>query len=238
MPAPEHFRPALLVVDVQEDFCPPNGSLAVPGAREILPIINELLELPFLLKIATKDHHPPDHVSFASNHPGAAPFTSTCTITNPANPAEAYETRLWPVHCVAGTPGNALAPELAAARLDAVVEKGTDPRVEMYSAFAAPLRDPPLASAVSDLADRLRAADVTDVFVVGLAGDYCVRSTAADSAALGWRTYIVEEAVRSVGGAPAWAETVAEMERLGVKIVHGDGEELGWVRASRADPQS
>ncbi|KAL1946472.1 hypothetical protein VTO73DRAFT_14576 [Trametes versicolor] len=231
-PPPEPFRPALLIVDVQEDFCPPDGALAVPGGREILPIINELLELPFVLKIATKDHHPPDHVSFASNHPNAQPFVSTTTITNPANPAETYETRLWPVHCVTGTPGNALVPALTLTRLDAVVEKGTDPRVEMYSAFRAPLRSPPLAAATSDLEARLRAARVSHVFVVGLAGDYCVKASARDSAELGWRTYVVEEAVRSVGGAAAWAETVAELEGVGVTVVHADGKEVGWVRAS------
>ncbi|CDO73774.1 hypothetical protein BN946_scf185015.g102 [Trametes cinnabarina] len=116
MAPPQPFRPALLVVDMQEDFCPPDGSLAVPGGRDIISLINELLRLPFVLKVATKDHHPPEHVSFASNHPGAAPFLSTCIITNPLNPSETYETQLWPDHCVVGTPGNALVPELDAAR--------------------------------------------------------------------------------------------------------------------------
>ncbi|KAI9068498.1 Isochorismatase hydrolase [Trametes sanguinea] len=232
--APEPFRPALIVVDMQEDFCPPDGSLAVSGGRDIVPLINELLQLPFVLKIATKDHHPQEHVSFASNHPGATPFASSCTVINPANPAETYETRLWPDHCVIGTPGNALVPSLDTARLDAVVHKGTDPRVEMYSAFRAPLRDPPLPSAVSDLEARLRAAHATAVFVVGLAGDYCVKCTALDSAELGWRTYVVEDAVRSVGGDAAWKETVSEFETAGVEVVRAGGEEVGWVRALRA----
>ncbi|KAI0353064.1 Isochorismatase hydrolase [Trametes cingulata] len=234
MPRPEPFKPALLVVDVQEDFCPPNGSLAVPEGRDIVPVINELLKLPFTLKIATKDHHPQNHISFASNHPGAAPFASSCTVVNPANPAENYETRLWPDHCVIGTPGNELVPELDTGRIDAVVHKGTDPRVEMYSAFRSPLRNPPLATAVSDLEARLRAADVTDVFIVGLAGDYCVKNSARDSAELGWRTYVVEDAVRSVGGADAWAETVAELAPLGVRVVKADGEEVGWVQGLSA----
>ncbi|KAI0331241.1 Isochorismatase hydrolase [Cubamyces sp. BRFM 1775] len=225
------FRPALLVVDMQEDFCPPDGSLAVPGGRDIIPVINELLQLPFVLKIATKDHHPQDHVSFASNHPGATPFVSSCTITNPANPAETYETRLWPDHCVVGTPGNALVPELDACAVDAVVLKGTDPRVEMYSAFRSPLRSPPLASAVSELEGRLRAAEVTDVFVVGLAGDYCVKCTALDAAELGYRTYVVEDAVRSVGGDAAWAETVAEVKKAGVQAVRATGQEVKRVKA-------
>ncbi|KAI0776228.1 Isochorismatase hydrolase [Trametes elegans] len=231
MPPPEPFRPALLVIDVQEDFCPPDGALAVPGGRDILPVIDALLELPFVLKIATQDYHPPEHVSFASNHPGAAPFRSTCTIANPSNPAETYETRLWPAHCVAGTPGAALVPALATGRLDGVVRKGTDARVEMYSAFRPPLRAPPLAGADSGLAARLEAARVTDVFVVGLAGDYCVRCSALDARELGWRTYVVEEGVRSVGGEEAWKEVVKEFAEQGVKTVHVDGEEVGWVRA-------
>ncbi|KAI1796162.1 isochorismatase family hydrolase [Ganoderma leucocontextum] len=229
--AAEPFRPALLVVDMQEDFCPPNGSLAVEGARDIVPLLNDLLKLPFVLKIATKDHHPRDHVSFASNHPGATPFEATTTIVNPANDRETYETRLWPDHCVAGTPGNELVPELELALIDHVVLKGREPRVEMYSAFRSPLREPPVAGAVSDLAEKLVAAAVTDVFVVGLAGDYCVKNTALDSANLGWRTYVIEEGTRSVGGDAGWAETVSELQAKGVRVIHADGPEVESVRA-------
>ncbi|KAI0775373.1 Isochorismatase-like protein [Irpex lacteus] len=185
---------ALIVVDVQEDFCPPNGSLAVPDGRAIVPIINELLSLPFSLKIATKDHHPPNHISFASNHgPSARPFETYATITNPANPSETYESRLWPDHCVIGT----------------------DPRVETYSAFRSPLKNPPLISAVSELAADLTAAAITDVLVVGLAGDYCVKCTALDSADQGWQTYIAGDGVRSVGGDKGWLESKQELGRRG-----------------------
>ncbi|KAH9927215.1 pyrazinamidase/nicotinamidase [Fomitopsis serialis] len=208
------FRPALLIVDVQEDFCPRNGALAVPDGRAVVP-----------------DHHPPNHVSFASNHgPDAEPYTSVTTITNPANARETYETQLWPDHCVAGTPGNALVRELAADRLDRVVLKGTDPRVEMYSAFRSPLRDPPLASAVSELADLLRGHEVTEVFVTGLAGDYCVFHSAMDCAEEGWKTYVVEEATRSVGGQEGWEKAAAQLKEKGVGIVRADGEEVGRVR--------
>ncbi|KZT71432.1 Isochorismatase hydrolase, partial [Daedalea quercina L-15889] len=225
------FRPALLVVDVQEDFCPPNGALAVPDGRAVVPVINDLLALPFVLKVATKDHHPPTHISFASNHgPGAQPYTSFTTVTNPANARESYETRLWPDHCVAGTPGNALVRSLAADRLDRVVLKGTDPRVEMYSAFRSPLRDPPLTSAVSELADLLREKAVTDVFVTGLAGDYCVFHSAVDCAEEGWRAYVIEEATRSVGGPEGWEKAAAQLKEKGVDIVHADGEEIRRVR--------
>ena len=139
------------------------------------------------------------------------------------------------MHCVVGTPGNALLPELDHARIDAVVLKGMDPRVEMYSAFRSPLRAPPLASAVSDLEARLREARVTDVFVVGLAGDYCVLSTARDAAELGWATYVVEEGTRCVGGAEGWKETVQALQAKGVKVVHADGPEVGLVKALAGD---
>ncbi|OBZ70042.1 Pyrazinamidase/nicotinamidase [Grifola frondosa] len=198
---PEPFRPALLLVDIQEDFCPPDGALAVPDGRAVIPIANALLQLPFALKLASKDHHPPAHISFASRHPGASPFVSSTTIANPANPAETYTTRLWPDHCVAGTRGNALVPALDAARVDRVVLKGTDARVEAYSAFGPPLRDPPLVEAESALgASRVEG-------VCGGGG----------------------RAMR--GGAEGWAGAVEEMERAGVRVVRMDGEEVGWVRA-------
>lgn len=200
--------------------------MAVQNGRAIVPTINTLLSLPFTLKLATKDHHPVDHISFASNHgPDAKPFESYITIVNPGNPAEKYESRLWPDHCVVGTPGNELIPELDLAKFDLIVHKGTDPRVEMYSAFQSPLRNPPLPSAVSDVANQLKSANISDVLVVGLAGDYCVKSTALDSAEQGWLTYVAEDGVRSVGGDQGWNEAKQELEEKGVRIV-----DLPWVK--------
>lgn len=220
---------ALIVVDVQEDFCPPDGSLAVPDGRAVVPVANRLLRLPFALKVATKDWHPPGHVSFAASHAGAAPFASTATLANPANPRETYESRLWPVHCVQGTPGAALLPDLDVARLHRVVEKGQHPAVEMYSAFYAPLRDPRVCD--SGLAAALRAAAVVDVFVVGLAADYCVRSTAVDAAAEGFRTYIVEEGTRAVDDGE-WAAWKLKLGGLGVSVVSVEGDEVRRVAES------
>ncbi|KAK1829909.1 Pyrazinamidase/nicotinamidase [Podospora conica] len=218
------FRPALIVVDMQEDFCPPNGSLPVPHGRAVIPLINTLLALPsFVLRVGTKDWHPPSHISFASNHPGKQPFVDTCVVTNPLNPAESYSTRLWPDHCVQDTPGAALVPELDAARLDRVVEKGTDPRVEMYSAFYDPLKNPRVSD--SGLAGVLREAGATHVYVVGLAGDYCVRCTATDARAEGFTTYVVEEGTRAVDPG-AWEACRAEMEAEGVEVVSKDGPEV------------
>ncbi|KAI0796981.1 isochorismatase family hydrolase [Abortiporus biennis] len=222
----EEANVALLVVDVQEDFCPPNGSLAVKEGRDIVPTINQLLSLPFKLKLATKDHHPPNHISFASSHSGKQPFTSFITIRNPLNPSgEYYESRLWPDHCIVGTKGNELLPELDSDKFDEVVLKGCDARVEMYSAFRSPLRNPPLDTAVSKLQELLKNSEITDVVIVGLAGDYCVKSSAVDSAELGWRTWVVGEATRYVDGEKGIEETKKVYEEKGVEIVS-----LKWVQ--------
>ncbi|KAK7967546.1 pyrazinamidase nicotinamidase protein [Apiospora aurea] len=240
------IRPALIVVDFQEDFCPPvgnrsritsprrrhkadvelqNGSLAVPEGRDIAPVVNQLLSLPFVTKIATKDWHPASHVSFAANYANKQPFTDYATVVNPANPDERYETRLWPVHCVQGTPGAELVPELEAGKIDegAVVEKGQDPRVEMYSPFYDKFEHP--RGCDSGLAKRLRDAQITDVYVVGLAADYCVRSCAEDAAKEGFRSFIVEEGTRPVDK-DNWTQCRAELEKQGVKVVTMQSNEV------------
>ncbi|KAK8166573.1 Isochorismatase-like protein [Phyllosticta citrichinensis] len=224
------FVPALIVVDVQEDFCPPNGALAVPDGRRVITPINALLHLPFALKVATKDFHPPSHVSFASNHapPDNVPFVSSVTIVNPLNASETCSSRLWPPHCVQRTPGAELLPDLDAAALDAVVEKGQDDRVEMYSAFADPFRAPCVAK--SALEELLKERGVTDVFVTGLAMDYCVRHTAEDAVERGWRTWVLEEATKAVD-ADKWDQVKQEMEAKGVRFASVDGKEVGKVKA-------
>ncbi|KAI0137774.1 pyrazinamidase/nicotinamidase [Hypoxylon sp. NC0597] len=217
------FRPALIVVDIQEDFCPPNGSLAVAGGRDIIPLINKLLASPFVTKIATKDWHPRDHVSFAANHQGKAPFTDFVTIVNPYNESETYESRLWPVHCVQGTLGAELIPELHASQLDMILEKGTDPRVEMYSPFYDPFTAPRVCD--SGLMKALREKHVTDVYVVGLAADYCVKNAAIDAAKEGFKTYLVEECTKAVD-ATAWPECKKSIEASGAKVVSVEGPEV------------
>jgi nicotinamidase-related amidase len=201
--------------------------LAVSGGREVIPVVNALLELPFVFKVATKDHHPPGHISFASSHEGKQPFTSFTTIRNPNNPDEAYESRLWPDHCVVGTAGNELAEGLDVRKVDLVLEKGTDPRVEMYSAFKPPLANPPLRESESGLENILKEKGITDVYFVGLAGDYCVRFSAIDCAKVkdaGWNTYVVEDGIRSVDPGAGWEEARAEMLNAGVKIVRVSDE--------------
>ncbi|KAI6717047.1 isochorismatase [Diplocarpon mali] len=223
------FRPALIIVDLQNDFCPPNGSLAVTSGREIIPIANKLLSFPFILKIATKDWHPPDHVSFASNHAGKRPFVDTATIVNPSNSAESYESRLWPDHCIQNTAGAALVPELHAEKLDRVVEKGQRREVEMYSAFYDSLQSP--RGSDSGLAQVLREKGITDVYVVGLAFDYCVKATAVDAQKEGYTTVVVMDGTRAVD-AGVWDEVCKELEGLGIRVVAMEGEEVKRVEES------
>ncbi|KAJ7735984.1 Isochorismatase-like protein [Mycena metata] len=211
---------ALIIVDMQEDFCPPNGSLAVTGGREIVPTINRLLSSPvFDVKVATKDWHPTDHISFAANHPDPnnRPFESFAKIVNPHNPAESYETRLWPVHCVQDTPGASLVPELDISKVDKVIEKGQDKRVEMYSAFADPFEKPRVAE--SALRGYLKESGVGKVYVVGLAMEYCVKATAVDALKEGFKAYIIEDATKAVDPGEGWRDAKAEMEGKGIVFV-------------------
>jgi len=196
--------------------------------------INKLLDLPFVLTVATKDFHPPDHISFAPNHPPPLnkPFVDEITIANPYNAAETQTTRLWPVHCVQGTSGSSLIPELAVLKVQHVVEKGQDPRVEMYSAFKAPFREPPVTE--SGLAGLLREAGVSHVFVVGLAADYCVKCTAIDAKEEGFETVIVDEGTKPVDASEeGWGKARRELEAKGVRVVGVGGEEVGRVRSLR-----
>ncbi|KAK4627742.1 Nicotinamidase [Fulvia fulva] len=215
-------KAALLIIDVQEDFCPPNGSLAVKDGRKIAPIINELLGyLGFVLKIATVDSHPVNHISFAPLHPGAIPFRTEYTIKNPENGNETQTTVLWPVHCVTGTPGSKLINEVQWGEINRLIEKGNDARVEAYSAFGPPFRHPMVS--MSDLDQKLKEARITDVFVVGLAYDYCVKDTALDAVELGYKTYVVQEGTKAVFQAPATlAATKKKLEEAGVSVISLD----------------
>lgn len=199
------------------------------GGRDIIPLLNELLDRPFAIKVATKDFHPQDHISFASNHeaPNNKPFESYHTIQNPLNPSETQETRLWPDHCVQGTKGAELLPELNVSKVDRIVEKGQDKRVEMYSAFADPFKDPCVSK--SGLADLLHEAGVTDVFVAGLAADYCVRYTALDSAKAGFKTRVIEEGTKAVD--PSGMDAIfQEYAEAGVSVISKEDESLELVR--------
>ncbi|TIA29188.1 Isochorismatase hydrolase [Aureobasidium pullulans] len=225
------IKAALIIVDLQEDFCPPKGSLAVTDGRSIAPVINDLLKLPWTLRVATKDMHPKDHISFASQHPppNNKPFESSITIANPHNPEETQTTNLWPDHCVAGSPGSELIPELDVGRLDEVVEKGQDKRVEMYSAFCTPFLNPKIVE--TGLAKTLKEKGVTHVFCVGLAADFCVKATAIDAAKEGFETVVIREGTKGVEqGDEADKKLAQELEENNVKMVSVDGPEVAKVR--------
>ncbi|KAJ9502773.1 NAD(+) salvage pathway protein [Exophiala xenobiotica] len=229
------FRPTLVVVDLQNDFCPPDGSLAVTGGRDIVPLVNRLLaSSKFVLKIATQDWHPEDHVSFASNHaaPNNKPFTSFIDMKNlVANkPEQTMKQRLWPVHCVQQTNGAEIIDEIDLSKIDTFVKKGMDSRVEMYSAFSDSFGNMTAgAGGVNlDLADLLKAKAITHVYVVGLAGDYCVKDTALGSAKAGFATYVIEEAQRCVDPA-AWPDVKAELSQGSVSLVNVESDEVKRV---------
>lgn len=199
--------------------------------RSIAPVINDLLKLPWTLRVATKDMHPKDHISFASQHPppNNKPFESSITIANPQNPEETQTTNLWPDHCVAGSPGSELIPELDVSRLDEVVEKGQDKRVEMYSAFCTPFLNPKIVE--TGLAKTLKEKGVTHVFCVGLAADFCVKATAIDAAKEGFETVVIREGTKGVEqGDEADKKLAQELEENNVKMVSVDGPEVAKVR--------
>ena len=211
----------------------------MPDGRAVVPVVNRLLEAPGLtLRVATRDWHPAEHVSFAANHAGLRAFTDTVRIANPENPGETEESRVWPVHCVQGTGGAELVPELAAAAaagrlLDRVLDKGTDPRFEMYSPFYAPFVAPRVGD--SGLLALLRERQVSDLYVVGLAADYCVRAAALDAVKEGFRTYIVEEGTRAVDAA-AWPACREGIRAAGVKVVSMQDLEVTRLMSSPPRP--
>lgn len=195
---------ALIVVDVQNDFCP-GGALAVADGDAVVPVVNALARR-FANVVLTQDWHPAGHASFASAHPGKAPFETT---------ELAYGTQvLWPDHCVQGTPGADLHPGLAVPHAQLVIRKGWNAGVDSYSAF----READRATRTG-LAGYLRERGVERVFVVGLATDYCVGWTAIDARAAGFAAVVIEDACRGIdlGGslARAWADmTAAGVERV------------------------
>lgn len=184
-------------------------------------MINHLLSLPYTLKIATKDFHPYDHVSFHTSHADSnmKPFGSSTPITNPYNPSESKEISIWPIHCVQDTEGALLIPELDAAKFDVIMEKGKDKSVEMFSGFADVFGNKTEAASL-DLSGLLRSHGIDCVHVVGLAGDFCVKYTALDAQKEGFEVFVISEGVRSVDeGSEGWGATVKILQDAKVKIV-------------------
>ena len=195
---------ALILVDLQNDFLP-GGALAVAEGDRVIPIANALLPH-FPLVVATQDWHPANHGSFAAQHPGRAP--------GEVIDLHGLSQVLWPVHCVQDSPGAAFAPGLDVARVDQVFPKGTDPTTDSYSGFF----DNGHRRATG-LGDALRAQGVQEVTVLGLATDYCVKFTALDALAEGFRVQLVTDACRGVDLQPGDVDrALTAMQRAGVTL--------------------
>lgn len=173
----------LLVIDVQNDFMP-GGALAVPGGDQVVPVINALATR-FDQVVLTQDWHPREHVSFAANHPGRAPFERLALPYG--------EQVLWPTHCVQCTDGAALHLGLDIAHARLVIRKGHDAALDSYSAFVEADRNTP-----TGLAGYLRELGVKRVWCCGLATDYCVAWSALDARAAGFDAAVIEDACRAI----------------------------------------
>jgi nicotinamidase/pyrazinamidase len=186
---PDQTTDALLVIDVQNDFCPPingtGGALAVTGGDEVVPPINALARR-FAHVLLTQDWHPVGHISFASSHPGAQPYQ---TIALPHGELQT----LWPDHCVQGSSGAALYPSLEIPHAELILRKGFRREIDSYSAFLENDHTTP-----TGLAGYLRERGLKRLFLCGLAYDYCVRFSAIDGVALGFECIVIEDATRAV----------------------------------------
>lgn len=196
---------ALILVDLQHDFCP-GGALAVAHGDETIAVANKVMPY-FQTVVATQDWHPANHESFAPQHPGK-------------HPGEVIELAglpqvLWPPHCVQGTHGAEIHDALQRQRVTEVFPKGTDPTIDSYSGFFDNARRKP-----TGLEGWLREHGIQQVYVMGLATDYCVKATALDAQSLGFETWVIEDGCRAVELSPGDGEKAfAEMRAAGITIV-------------------
>ncbi|RAV28302.1 bifunctional nicotinamidase/pyrazinamidase [Sinomicrobium soli] len=196
----------LLIVDVQHDFLP-GGKLAVPGGDEVIPVINAL-QPDFDLVVATQDWHPAGHLSFASSHPDRKPFDVI--------DLKGMEQVLWPDHCVQGTGGAALSDLLHQNRIAAIFRKGTHRETDSYSGFYDNGK-----KYTTGLTSYLREMGVRDVYVCGLAADYCVYYTAKDAKTSGFETYYITDATRFIAS-DTYDKAVSDLSDIGVHMIASD----------------
>jgi nicotinamidase/pyrazinamidase len=196
---------ALILVDIQNDFLP-GGALAVPQGDEVIPVANRL-QTEFDLVVATQDWHPPNHASFAANHPGKR--------VGEVIDLNGLTQILWPVHCVQNTPGADFPTRLNTRNIQRVFQKGLDPAIDSYSGFFDNGRRKD-----TGLASYLWREGAEEVYVMGLATDYCVKSTALDSVSLHFDTYLIRDGCYGVNlKAGDVDQAVKEMRSKGVTIV-------------------
>jgi len=200
-------KDALIVVDVQNDFCP-GGRLAVQKGDEVVPLVNELSKR-FENVVLTQDWHPPGHRSFATSHPGSKPFDSIKLAYG--------EQVLWPDHCLQGSDGAALHKDLAVPHAQLVVRKGWRKEVDSYSAFLEADR-----KSRTGLEGYLEERGIKRVFVCGLATDFCVAWTALDARKLGFAALVVEDACRAIDMQGSLAAAWEKMRKAGVKRIRSE----------------
>jgi nicotinamidase/pyrazinamidase len=197
----------LLIVDIQNDFCP-GGRLAISRADEVVAPINRLASQ-YSHIVLTQDWHPADHISFASQHAGHRPFE---TVELPYGAQT-----LWPDHCVQGTPGAAFHPDLTVPRAELIVRKGFRRDIDSYSTFFENDHMTP-----TGLAGYLRERGLTNLFLVGLATDFCVAWSAVDGRRLGFEVTVLLGACRAIDTGGSLAAALADMRRAGAILVEGD----------------
>jgi nicotinamidase/pyrazinamidase len=201
------MKSALLIIDLQNDFCP-GGALEVPRGDEVVPVINRLLRADIPV-IQTQDWHPPGHLSFASSHEGKDPFD---TIE-----LDYGEQVLWPDHCVQGTAGADFHPDLDRQRAEMIVRKGFRPSIDSYSAFRE--ND---GETSTGLAGYLREREIGHVVLAGLATDFCVRWSAEDARSESFAVTVIEDAVRGIDMDGSLEKAWQAMRDAGVRVMTAD----------------
>ena len=194
---------ALLVIDVQKDFCP-GGALAVADGDAVVAPINQLMSR-YGVSVLTQDWHPASHSSFAANHQGAAPFSMA---EMPYGPQV-----LWPTHCVIGTEGAAFHPDLNINAADLIIRKGFRPEIDSYSAFFENDKSTP-----TGLAGYLRERQVEEVFIVGLALDFCVYYSAMDAVRMGFPTTVFNDCCRAIDLDGSLNAAMEDMKSKGIIV--------------------
>jgi nicotinamidase/pyrazinamidase len=196
---------ALIVVDLQNDFLP-GGALPVPQGDEVIPLANEL-QRRFELVLATQDWHPPDHGSFAANHPGKKPGDRIIL--------DGIEQILWPVHCIQNTHGAEFAPSFETSRIAHVFHKGTERNIDSYSTFFDNAH-----RRTTGLGDYLKERSIEDIYLLGLALDYCVKYSTLDARQLGLNTHVIVDGCRGIELEPGdIGRALDEMKRVGAVLL-------------------
>ena len=198
------MKKALLVIDVQNDFCPA-GALEVAGGNEIIPYINEEMAK-YECVVLTQDWHPKGHSSFATSHEGKNPLE---LIKMPYG-----DQVLWPDHCVQGSKGAEFHPDLNIEQANAIIRKGSNPFIDSYSAFFENDRKTP-----TGLDGYLKSLEIEKINLVGLATDFCVNYSAQDAAILGYKVSVLEKMCRAIDLNGSLAAAKSEMQDCGVEFI-------------------